>query len=420
MNKKSIFAALIGHALERYDVVLYGFFATLLAPVFFPPDSATSIISSLGTFAAGYLMRPVGAIYFGALGDRYGRKQAFLWSVIFVTVPTLIIGLLPTYAQIGIYSPLILVICRLFQGFCAGGEFTGAAIFIGEHADDRYAGRAGSLVCAVGFLGLAFGTLIGSITTLPYFGDWGWRIPFIFGALLTMWSYILRRNMEETPDFKQSEKKKSLLTSPLVDVLKHNKKGLISTISIGACGHVFLYSTTIYMNTVYKQQLHMSAHTLMMIDTSLILYWMLVVLIAGFLADRIGVKKLMSVSSLCMGFCVYPIYYMMNQGLSVHKILMSQIILITISAGFFGPATALFKEIFPTEKRYSGVAFGITLGQALWGGTTPMILEMIVRHTGDPNDAAFYIMGISFSAFASVYYLANRNSFRKYKFLFGK
>jgi MHS family proline/betaine transporter-like MFS transporter len=407
MDRKSIFAALVGHALERYDVVLYGFFASMLAPVFFPKDSSIALISSMGTFAAGYLMRPIGGIFFGFLGDKYGRKKAFLWSIVMVVFPTFIMGILPSYEQIGIYAPIILIICRLFQGFCAGGEFSGAAIFVGEHSSKKHAGLAGSFVCGIGFLGVALGTAIGSITTSPTFPEWGWRIPFLIGSVLTLASYFLRRRMQETPDFIESKQNKNLLKNPLLEVLANWKSSVLCAFAIGACGHIYLYTTTVYINNVYKNALNLPQHVIMKIDTSIVLYWMTVVIIMGYISDKIKVKNLMALSTLSVFFASYPVFIYMNQDLSFERILISQLILITLGAGFFGPATAVFKELFPTEERYSGIAFGITFGQALLGGTTPLIAELLVKFTKNPCSPAYYLMFGSLITFLALIKMMN-------------
>lgn len=408
-----MFAALVGHALERYDVVLYGFFASMLAPIFFPKDNSIALLSSMGTFAAGYLMRPIGGIVFGYLGDKFGRKKAFLWSILLVVLPTFIMGILPSYDTIGIYAPLILILCRLFQGFCAGGEFTGAAIFIGEHTIEKHAGLAGSFVCAIGFLGVALGTAIGSLTTSPLFPEWGWRIPFLIGSFLTLVSYFFRRKMHETPDFIESKHKQKLLTNPLSEVFHAWKTNILCAFAIGACGHVYLYTTTVYMNNIYKNILKMSQHSIMLIDTSLVLFWMVMVLIMGYLSDKIGIKKLMTFSALSIFFIAYPVFFYMDQNFSFERIFMSQLILVTFGSGFFGPATATFKELFPTEKRYSGIAFGITTGQALLGGTTPLIAELLVKFSGDQKSPALYMMFASLIACIALMKMSKNSIYEK-------
>ncbi|MCC8399084.1 MAG: MFS transporter [Rickettsia endosymbiont of Platyusa sonomae] len=391
MDRKSMTAALIGHAMERYDVVLYGFFAAILAPNFFPADENIALIASSSSFASGYFMRPIGAIFFGTLGDKIGRKQAFLYSILFVIFPTLTISILPTYDKIGIISPIILILCRLMQGFCAGGEFSGAAIYIGEHTSKKYAGFAGSFVCATGFLGVAIGTSIGSFSTASFMPDWGWRIPFFIGGITTMASYFLRRNMDETPDFKKVAKQKQIVRSPLKIVLKDWKNNLLCTIGIGACGHIFLYITTLHLSTIYKEKLQISASNILGINTFLILYWMVLVMVMGYISDKLGIKNLMRYSSLSILFLAYPIFVFLHQNLTFTSCIVSQLILITIGAGFFVPVTGIFTELFPTQERYSDIAFGITIGQALLGGTTPLIATSLVSLTGSPQSPSLYM-----------------------------
>ncbi len=281
--KKSMLAALIGHAIERYDVVLYGFFAASIAPSFFPGEGGYSIIASYGSFAAGYLMRPIGGIFFGYLGDILGRKKSFLYSVLLVSIPTFGISILPTYDYIGIYAPIILILCRLMHGFCSGGEFSGAALYIGEHSELKSEGFNGSLVCAVGFLGVAVGTMIGSITTLPFMPDWGWRIPFFIGGVVTLASYVIRKKMDETPEFKKFKQSNSTLNNPLKAVFQSDIRNLMCTICIGATGHIFLYTTTIYLSTIYKNILHIQQSEILAINTFLMLYWMILVVAAGYI-----------------------------------------------------------------------------------------------------------------------------------------
>lgn len=391
MDKKSMFLALLGHALERYDVVLYGFFAVMLAPIFFPEGGNFALIASFGTFASGYFMRPLGGIFFGILGDKIGRKKAFLYSILFVVFPTLAISLLPTYNQIGMLAPIGLIICRLMQGFCAGGEFSGAAIYIGEHSSKKYEGLAGSLVCATGFLGIAVGTAIGAFSTASFMPSYGWRIPFFIGGIATLVGYFLRKNMAESPDFKEVQKRKKILDNPLKLVFMNRKNNLLCTMAIGASGHIFLYITTISMSTIYKENLHIDQSTILLINTFLALYWMSIVILMGYIADKVGIKKIMTYSSLITMILAYPVYIFLYQNVTITSCLISQIVLITSSSGFFGPAISVFKRLFPTEERYSGIAFGITVGQALLGGTTPLIAATMVSFTGSPLSPAIYM-----------------------------
>src|SRR5436189_1033551 len=192
-NIKAIFAAMVGNALEYYDVMLYGFFAAMLAPLFFPTDNQiTSTISSLGTFAAGFVMRPLGGIIFGHLGDKFGRRQALVLAIFLVTIPTFTIGILPTYADIGIAAPLILLLCRLLQGLCVGGEYSGASIFVIEYSKRGREAFAGSILCAAGVSAGVLGTLVGFLSTLPFMPAWRWRIPFLIGSLFGLIGHYFR------------------------------------------------------------------------------------------------------------------------------------------------------------------------------------------------------------------------------------
>ncbi|MBX9837698.1 MAG: MFS transporter, partial [Silvanigrellaceae bacterium] len=271
-NNKAILAAMTGNALEYYDVMLYGFFATMLAPLFFPSDNqAVSYISSLGTFAAGFVMRPVGGLLFGHLGDKFGRRFALVLSIFLVTLPTLTIGLLPTYAEIGIAAPVILVICRLLQGLCVGGEYSGASIFVIEYSKKGKECFAGSILTASGNFGGVMGTFCGFIFTLAFMPTWGWRIPFIIGALMGVMGYYIRTRVNESPEFEnmKDEKKEKV---PLWSVLEKRKINLFCTVCIGATSLIPLYLATVYMGTMMGLKLHFTTSEIMLINLPLTVF----------------------------------------------------------------------------------------------------------------------------------------------------
>lgn len=393
INKRSIAAALIGHVLERYDVALYGYFSAMLAPIFFPSkDSFTSIISSLGAFAAGYMMRPLGGIIFGYFGDKYGRKNAFTWSIILVVIPTFIIGILPSYSQIGVAAPIILILCRLMQGLCNGGEFSGAGIFVGEHMPENRKGFSGGMICATGLLGAAIGTLFGAFVTLPTIPTWGWRIPFLVGSIVTLVSYFIRRNMKETPVFQEILLKGEVLRNPLKEAFKKHKHNMFYTMAIGGCGHILLYTSTIYMNIIYTTVLKMPNSQVLMINTGVLCLWILLSPIMGYISDKIGIKRFMSGAAVMIILMAYPAFSLLEQNLNLKGIIAFQLIISVIGSGFVVPISGLFVTLFPVRERYSGVAFSITLGQALFGGTTPLISTFLTSITGDFKAPAFFVM----------------------------
>ncbi|MCE3231114.1 MAG: hypothetical protein K0R52_1042 [Alphaproteobacteria bacterium] len=229
---RSVIATLAGYAIEKYDMFLYGFFTILIGDLFFPDNfmtsnKAMSIIFGLGIFAAGYVLRPVGGVFFGHLGDRFGRKKALLVSLCLSSISPFILGILPTYNHIGIVAPICLLICRLFQGFCSGGELSGASVFLEEHSAENKVAFSASLLRSVGFFGVAFGTIVAYLSTLPLMPHWGWRIPFLVGALLTIVLYFVRlKYMVETSSFQKIEKSGKVVSFPLAEILKNSKSRL--------------------------------------------------------------------------------------------------------------------------------------------------------------------------------------------------
>ena len=392
-NYKAILAAMIGNALEYYDVMLYGFFATMLAPLFFPTDNqAISIISSLGTFAAGFIMRPLGGFIFGHLGDKFGRRQALVLAIFLVTIPTFTIGVLPTYAKIGIAAPIILVACRLLQGFCVGGEYSGASIFVVEYSKRGREAFAGSVLCAAGFFGGVLGTFIGFLCTLPSMPSWGWRLPFLLGSLIGLIGYYLRTSVNESPDFIRHKDEKTEKI-PLWGVLQRRRKSLLCTIGIGATSLIPFYLASVYMGHLLSSELHIPTFQIMSINVILNIFLILLLPLMGLLADRIvGKEKLMTLSSLLSIIVAYPLFLHLNQNLSLWNIIFVQAVLGVITAGFGAPSMALLSTFFPVHERYSGIGFGYALGGALLGGTTPLIIASLVIWFGSCIVPAYYLM----------------------------
>lgn len=391
-NYKAIFAAMVGNALEYYDVMLYGFFATMLAPLFFPTDNEIiSIISSLGTFAAGFLMRPLGGIVFGHLGDKFGRRQALVLAIFLVTIPTLTIGLLPTYEVIGIAAPIILVTCRLLQGICVGGEYIGASIFVIEYSKKGKEAFAGSILCAAGFFGGVLGTFFGFLCTHPVMPSWGWRIPFLIGSLIGLVGYYIRTRVNESPDFIRHKEEK-IANVPLFSVLQNKQRNLLCTIGIGATSLIPFYLASVYMGYLLSSQLQIPTFQIMLINVALNILLIFLLPIMGNVADKIGKEKLMILSSSLSVLIAYPLFSLIENNLSLHNILLVQAVLALITAGFGAPSMALLSSFFPVHERYSGVGFGYALGGALLGGTTPLILASLSSWLGSSLVPAYYLM----------------------------
>ena len=405
IKQRFLQATVIGNALEYYDVTLYGFFAALLAPKFFPTlDSKSAILASLSTFAAGFLMRPLGGAVFGHIGDRYGRKKALLLSIFIITIPTLVIGLLPTYDQIGIIAPILLIICRLLQGFCAGGEYCGAAVFIAENAKQGSDGFASSLLSVSGFLGATIGTTVGAICTKEFMPDWGWRIPFIMGAIFGLIGFYIRQSIKESPTFSKIEAKEEIVKIPLIKTFKEDRINLLCTFGIGAAATIPYYIISIYTNIVLTQYLNLSTSYLMCVNTLLMIWWILLLPLMGLLVDKIGKKQLMSLSSLGIIIMAYPISVYTYDNLSLKTILIMQFALSIIASGLVAPISAFIPTLFAPNRRYSGIGISYNSGTAFLGGTTPLVAAALVNYTEMPTAPAFYMMLSGLIGWLAVYF----------------
>ena len=387
-----IFSTSAGHIIEYFDSYLYGYFAFMLAPIFFPSDDPTvSLISSFGAFAAGFVMRPLGGIFFGHLGDRLGRKVAFLSSILLISVPTFGIGCLPSYDTIGIAAPILLIIFRLLQGVSLGGEYGGAAIFIREHVQKNAAGFAGSLLAAIGFVGALAGTFVGATFTMSSMPLWAWRVPFFLGGAFGIVVYFLRRKLIETPAFQEIEKKGAILKVPIFTVFKDHFKGILSGVGIGMNTTIPYYLTVIYMNTQYKDKFSLTTSQIMMLSTSLMVLWVVVLPIAGYFSDKIGRIKLMAWSAVSTILAAFPLFYIMQETQTFTHFLACQTLICLTSMPYVATCSSVLPMLFPPAARYSGSAFSYSLGVAVFGGTAPLIVSWLVNN-GLTYAPALYLM----------------------------
>ncbi len=402
-NTKMIVAAMMGNSLEYYDFTLYGFFAAYLSASYFPSDDPlTSKIASFGALAAGFLMRPIGGLIFGHLGDRYGRKRALLISIVLMTLPTLTIGLLPTYSQIGFWAPLVIVLCRLVQGICTAGEYTGATILIAEFNERYKPGFACSLLPASSLFGAVIGTGLGAICLTEGMPTWAWRIPFIMGFVFGLLGLYLRKQIDESPAFTNLSKHHKVSTSPIFDVLKYQRRNFLCTMGIGAATLAPFYIISVYINGL-TSQLDVSPSQGMLLNVGILLMWMVFLPLVGYFTDKIGLEKVMSFGSILLIIVALPSFLYVNSDVSIKKILLVQTILSFCGALYVAPAGAfLATKIFPASHRYSGMALGISCGEAIFGGTSPLIATALVALTGASFVPGIYLIFCGFIGWAAV------------------
>ncbi|MGI4850669.1 MAG: MFS transporter [Janthinobacterium lividum] len=403
MKNKSLFAVIAGTALEFYDITLYGFFAVLLAPLYFPSTNPQiSLLVSLGTFAAGFVMRPLGGLFFGYIGDCYGRKKALILAISLVSMPTFIIGFLPTYEAIGIIAPVILIICRLLQGLCVGGEYSGAAVFVSEQARFHQRGRAGGILCSAAFLGAILGSGIGALCTLNAMPSWGWRLPFILGGIMGLTALFYRQNIEESHDFEEVSKTHQTVKFPLKEVWKQNKLSLFCTFAIGGSVQIPYYIVSIYMSLILQKKMGFSVSSGLMLNAGIMIIWMVLLPVAGHLSDRWDPFKLMEFSVISLIILAYPIFLVIDLYPSLTVMIAAQCLISGLGVWYMGVSPSLMPRLFPVRQRMSGMSIAFSLGQAIFSGTTPFIVTFLVSWLADDKAPAFYLIFTSFLGLVAI------------------
>jgi len=386
LNKRSLIAGFSGNVLEWYDFTVYGFFATVIGAQFFPEeDKVVQLISAFGIFAAGYLMRPIGGIIFGYIGDSQGRKKALLISVMLMAIPTTLIGFLPTYENIGWYAALLLVLLRLFQGLSVGGEFTGSISFLVEKAPEGKRGFFGSWSTFGVFGGMLLGSglasIITSLLTTEQLHEFGWRIPFLFGAVIGIVGLYLRKGMGDDEYLEEIQKEQKSEITPLKDFWKSYKMQAIKIIflswSFGVSVYLIFIFLPSYLHTFHNVKLDdaLSAHTISIVAL------MLMIPFFGFLNDKLGRKTVLFVSLIGFVLLSYPLFSLMFEN-TFSAILIAMLVFAVLEAMFQAVMPALMTESFPAKVRYTGLSISYNMSMALFGGTAPLICAWLVKISG--------------------------------------
>jgi MHS family proline/betaine transporter-like MFS transporter len=396
INKRIILSAIIGNGLEFYDFALFGAFSLTFSQLFFTGDKISSLLSTLSIFALAFFVRPLGSIFFGYLGDVFGRKKALSYSIIFMGIFTFLIGCLPVYNDVGYLAPLLLLCCRLGQGFCLGGENNGSAIFLLEHMKKRK-GFAGALILTGGAVGTILATLFSALANLSVMPAWSWRLPFLFGILIGLLGTYIRRSIEETPEFIAAQNQKERM-APLPFVLKNYTRPFLCAMGIGGVNGVLAYTLvvyiSVYLNTVVKYPL---TNSLLYSCIGLLIFGSLSPLV-GHIADKVGERKVMFTSCI-LTICLSPCVFYLLQQQSLSSILMAILIAAVTMSTFNAPTNALLQRLFPTKVRYTGVALGYAVGIAILGGTQPLLCTYLIETTHDPYSPALYLI---FAAFVGI------------------
>jgi MFS transporter, MHS family, proline/betaine transporter len=389
VRRKVVAAGIIGNVMEWYDFAVYGYFARTIGNLYFPTeDPNASLLAAFAVFAVGFLMRPIGAIVFGHIGDRVGRGPALLWSVVAMAVPTFVIGLLPTYAEIGIAASLLMLVCRIMQGLAVGGEYTSSAVFLAETADPdkRGAATAWAPFGAIAgiLLGSSVGALILNLMPLEEVVAWGWRVPFLFGVVVGAVGFILRRRIE----FDQPAAKKGF---PLAQAVREYPVQMVQVICISLVNAISFYLIFVYLITWLRLFADLSARSALLINSANMAVAMCFVLAMARLSDRIGRKPILVGSAIGLLVLSWPLFALMRTG-DIFFVFLGQAGFAVLIGSFGAVNPIAICEIFPRTIRCSAVstAYNITVGIA--GGTAPAVATWLIDVTGQPSVPAIYIM----------------------------
>jgi MFS transporter, MHS family, proline/betaine transporter len=410
--RKILISSMIGNALEWYDFVLYVQFSTIISKLFFPSeDPLTSLLATFGVFAVGFVMRPLGGVLFGRIGDRFGRKSALIFSILMMAIPTALIGFIPTYDQIGVAAPIFLTLIRLLQGLALGGGFSGCMTFLVEHAPDNKRGIVGSS----SMFSLGAGVLLGIVVSLGFsrllpqedFISWGWRLPFIVSLAIGMVAFYIRNNVNESPVYLQAKAHGNLSKAPVSEVFKYHWKELLIAIGIYITVTVPFYTFTAFFSTYMQQNTDVTLHKALLINAISIVIFMMAIPLSGYLSDKYGRKLVLSISALIIAVCSYPVFLLLLEGGFV-KPLIGQIIFGIALGLYMGPVPATLVELFPTNIRFTGLALSYNFSAALLGGTAPFVYLKLMMLTGSIISPVFYIIGfVGITAIALMYYRDN-------------
>lgn len=409
MNKRrSIFlSAISGNILEYYDFTVYAVFAIAIGKAFFPGHSEIAqLLSSLGVFAMGFIMRPVGGIIFGYIADRHGRRTSLITSMLGMTITTFTMGLIPTYAEIGYYAPIILVSMRLIQGLCISGEGAGAAIFILESYQNLRPGFTAGIVHASNLAGTLLATLIGIIFATLVDGELVWRLAFMLGGVMGIIGFYFRLRVSETPIFLMLAEKKKTLKSPFLHVMQTAKKAMFITFCLGACSSSVVYLIKAYINIYHCNVLHFDAVTARAYLAYATIIMMISMPLSGYISDHIGRFRMITYSSIAIFILILPVLMLLSYQ-SMWTQLIALTMLAMLGGSISGTAYIFIISLFTPDQRFTGVAFSYNLGIAMFGGTSAIISRWLLEETGLHYAPAFYIMLTSCTFLIVIYFMRN-------------
>lgn len=395
--RRAIAASALGNATEWFDYGIYAYGIVYISAALFPGDAAEATLFALGTFAISFLIRPLGGIFWGPLGDRYGRKTVLALTIIIMSAATVAVGLIPTYESIGLWAPALLVLLRMIQGFSTGGEYGGAATFMAEYSPDDRRGFYGSFLEFGTLAGFSFGALLmlgfslvlGSQTMF----DWAWRIPFFVAGPMGLIGLYLRSKMEDTPIFREIEahhETEPAVSTELRHLVTRYWRPLVTMGGLVVALNVVNYTLLSYMPTYLQNRLGLSTQGALIVPIVGMLFMMVLVPFAGKLSDRVGRKPLWWFSLIGLFVGALPLYLLMATGFVGAVIGFAILGLLYVPQ--LATISATFPAMFPTHVRFAGFAISYNVATSLFGGTAPAFNSWLIGRTGNELMPAFVMM----------------------------
>ncbi len=413
---RTVVAGAVGNVLEWYDFGLFGYFAPVLARQFLPAeDPVASLLGTFGVFATGFLMRPFGGLVFGYVGDRLGRKLALELSVLLMAGSTTLLGLLPTFAAIGVAAPLLLTLLRLLQGLSVGGEYIGSMSFLVEHAPPgrrAFLGSWSSFSVVLGsLLGSGSAALCSGLLPEDQVAHWGWRVPFLAGILIGGAGLWLRMGVEESPSFLRLLKTGQLAANPITEAVRHDRGAIGIALGLTTLMSIGYYLPFVWLPTwaAHINRPPLSESEALTANTIALAVLLVLTPLSALLADRIGCRRMFLAGALSYGLVSYPVFLLMTRG-TFGAAVAGGLAFAGSSSLFAGCMAATLVDLFPTRTCYSGVAIAYNVGQALLGGTAPLVATALIHLTGDSLAPAIYLVAAAAVAAVAGLFITGRHT----------
>ena len=396
-SRRGVVFGAIGAVVEWYDLMLYGYLTVVFARVFFPEDTnpGVAVAATLGGFAIGFLMRPLGGLFFGRLGDRKGRKVALTLAITMMTLPMLGTALLPGYETLGWMAPVLLLIFRMIQGFSAGGEFSGTLVFLGEGSAEGRRGRLASVAqtfAGIGIL-LAAGvaTLLTSTLSQEALDSWGWRVAYFFGGGIIVVAIFMRTHMPESPHFEALQRSGAINLHPIRTAIKKRwRKVLLIGVLAGYSGIIYFIVMT-YLVTYLEGTVGIEHDVALLIATTGAAVYAFTAYLFGWFSDVVGRRPPLMGSAVALVFLSVPAFLLLNTG-NLWLIWITSLVLLLPSLFFAGALYPLMNELLPTSERNAGVNIGYNFGAAILGSTAPLVAQVLINATGVATMPAWYLV----------------------------